>query len=304
MYDVFISYRREGGSEIAHHVYDRLRGHNILAFLDVEEMRSGPFNTQLYKRIEECEKMVLILPPNGLDRCKSEDDWVRLEIEHALKLNKTIIPMLLRNFAYPDDLPDSLKCLPNFQSIIASDEYFDATIEKLIKLIDVSAYGGPIANAKLDIRTVRSFADCGMENTIFKIKKCLEGNQLDVKIDFEPSRIRKDVPSFAGIYLLLEKSYEAEERNCLTFYACSPDDSLAEVQVEIKPEGKKWMHETFNFELTSQMQKYEVDFSEFLYKKTLNCIEEITFVFTPEYFADKSNLRGSFTVKDIKIESN
>ena len=108
-YDVFISYRREGGSEMARLIYDRLSKYGITAFLDIEEMRSGPFNTQLYDRIDECGKVVLILPPHALDRCRDANDWVRLELEHAMAGGKTIIPVMLRAFEFPGHLPESLK---------------------------------------------------------------------------------------------------------------------------------------------------------------------------------------------------
>ena len=94
--DVFISYRRDGGFTLARLLYEYLHKESISAFLDLEELRAGPFNEKLYDAIEHAENFVLVLPPNALDRCVSENDWLRLEIEHAIKHKKNIIPLPIK----------------------------------------------------------------------------------------------------------------------------------------------------------------------------------------------------------------
>ena len=50
-YDVFISYRREGGFDTASHVEYKLNQRGFNVFLDVEALRtSGKFNEKLYER--------------------------------------------------------------------------------------------------------------------------------------------------------------------------------------------------------------------------------------------------------------
>ena len=133
--DVFISYRREGGYTLARLVYECLCKAGISAFLDLEELSSGPFNEKLYSAIEECENFVMILPPNSLDRCVSEMDWVRLEVEHAIKLKKNIIPLMASGFEFPKQLPPSLQVLPFFNGVQISREYFDASMKKFISML-------------------------------------------------------------------------------------------------------------------------------------------------------------------------
>lgn len=87
-YDIFISYRRDGGDMMAHILYERLTQKGYSVFQDVESLRSGKFNTAIYEKIEQCKDVILILPPNGLDRCIDEEDWVRKEIIFALKNKK------------------------------------------------------------------------------------------------------------------------------------------------------------------------------------------------------------------------
>ena len=80
-YDIFISYRRDGGESTAKILRDKLSELGYQVFFDVESLRSGDFNTRLYTVIEECQDFLLVLSPGALDRCRNEDDWVRLEIE-------------------------------------------------------------------------------------------------------------------------------------------------------------------------------------------------------------------------------
>ena len=92
---IFISYRRERGADLAGRISDRLKGMGYDIFFDVESMRSGTFDTQIFDAIDSCADVLLILPPNSLDRCVNEGDWVRTEIAYSLKKKKNIIPVIL-----------------------------------------------------------------------------------------------------------------------------------------------------------------------------------------------------------------
>ena len=134
-YQIFISYRRDGGESLAMLLRDRLREKGYQVFLDVESLRSGDFNEALYGVIEQCTDVLLVLPPNGLDRCiGNPDDWVRREIEHAFACEKNIIPVLMRNFQFPEerDLPPKMKFLSKMNGVPASMDYFDAVIDKIV----------------------------------------------------------------------------------------------------------------------------------------------------------------------------
>ena len=130
-YDIFISYRRDGGESTAKILRDKLSELGYQVFFDVESLRSGDFNTKLYSVIEECEDFLLVLSPGALNRCQNEDDWVRLEIEHALKSGKNVIPVMLRGFSFPEKLPDSIEPLRYKNGVESNYQFFDAFIEKL-----------------------------------------------------------------------------------------------------------------------------------------------------------------------------
>ena len=131
--DIFISYRREGGEFLASLLYQRLSSDGYSVFLDVESLRSGKFNEQLFKVIDECTDFLLILPPNGLNRCVHPDDWVRLEIERAVDCGKNIIPVMMRGFEWPEVLPEKLQGIPLENGVTANTELFDGVITRLEK---------------------------------------------------------------------------------------------------------------------------------------------------------------------------
>lgn len=130
-YDIFISYRREGGFETAKMVQEKLKSLGYKVFLDYDALRSGKFNEQLYAKIEECKDFILICSPNCFERCKNQDDWLRLEILHALKQNNNIVPVIIRNFEWPKPMPNGLEDIPNMQGVAASEELFEAFMKRL-----------------------------------------------------------------------------------------------------------------------------------------------------------------------------
>lgn len=135
-YDIFISYRRDGGFETADAIAQRLGNAGYRVFFDLESLRSGKFNIQLYKVIDNCKDFVVILPKGGLDRCENEDDWVRLEVARAIKANKNIIPVMLRGFDFPKTLPEDIDELRFYQGVEAGNpNFFIASVEKLKGLL-------------------------------------------------------------------------------------------------------------------------------------------------------------------------
>ena len=150
MYDVFISYRRDGGHEMARLLYEHLKLRGINCFFDLEELGSGQFNTKLLDSIDQSNNFVVVLSPNSLERCKNEGDWVRCEIEHAIKQKKNIVPFMLTGFSWPDGLPESLAQLPFYNGVQLVREYFDASIDKLIEMLVGCEQKFPVNNKAED----------------------------------------------------------------------------------------------------------------------------------------------------------
>ena len=131
-YDVFLSYRRDGGETMAILLRDRLVAKGYRVFLDVENLRSGDFNEKLLQIIQNCTDFIVVLSAGSLDRCVNDGDWVRREIAHALSHDKNVVPLLLRGFEWPETLPKDISQLANRGGVnTTTNEFFDAVINRL-----------------------------------------------------------------------------------------------------------------------------------------------------------------------------
>lgn len=138
-YDVFISYRRKGaGAGVAGELQAKLENKGYKVFLDVDEIGSGEFPTQITHAIEECNDFILVLSPGTLDRCSDPEDWVLREIGLAERLGKNIVGVALPGFVMPTpkSLPDSIQSLPTRQVFLWTHEYRTASFSKIEENLD------------------------------------------------------------------------------------------------------------------------------------------------------------------------
>ena len=132
MYDAFISYRREGGSDFARMLFNELKQRDLNVFFDYEELNEGRFNEKLYQAVEESKNFIVVLSPYALDRCVNKDDWVKLEIAHAMSIKGCeIIPIKIPGFEYPDDLGE-IQSFRYLQAVPYSQAYHHESIGKVL----------------------------------------------------------------------------------------------------------------------------------------------------------------------------
>lgn len=136
-YDIFISYRRIGGQEIARSLKSELELRGYHVFLDYDDLKDGVFDQRIMDAIENSPIFMIILSPHALDYCMNEGDWVRKEIEYALQQNCHIIPINpdQKFEGFPYELPISIKSeLGQHQfSEIMMGQLFKASINKMIQ---------------------------------------------------------------------------------------------------------------------------------------------------------------------------
>ncbi|XP_037043747.1 NAD(+) hydrolase sarm1 isoform X4 [Bradysia coprophila] len=133
--DVFVSYRRSNGSQLASllKVHLQLRGFSV--FIDVERLEAGKFDNNLLQSIRQAKHFILVLTPRSLDRCIEDvegKDWVHREIVAALTSNCNIIP-IIDNFQWPEaeELPEDMRTVCHFNGVRWIHDYQDACVDKL-----------------------------------------------------------------------------------------------------------------------------------------------------------------------------
>ena len=136
-YDIFISYRRDGGKELARPLKSELELRGYRVFLDFDELKDGVFDRRIMEAIDAAPIFMVILSPHALDRCVNADDWVRREIEYALEHDRHFIPIDPdRSFAgFPPDIPDTLKAgLGQHQfSQVMFEQLFKVSVDKMVR---------------------------------------------------------------------------------------------------------------------------------------------------------------------------
>lgn len=146
VYDIFISYRREGGYDTAKHLNDLLVRDGYKVSFDIDTLRNGDFDIQLLKRIDQCKDFILIVDGHAFDRTLNPNfapkkDWMRQELSYALKKNKNIIPIFLNGIkGFPPNLPRDIAAVYTKNGPEFNRYYFNDFYEKLKKNFLVSKH--------------------------------------------------------------------------------------------------------------------------------------------------------------------
>jgi tetratricopeptide (TPR) repeat protein len=131
---VFISYRRSTSKHLARSIFMDLRSNGWDAFFDVNTIDSGEFDRIILNQIAARAHFVLVLSPDALKRCVNEDDWLKREIEEAMRLKRNIVPVFEEGFSFEVEkqfLPNSIQDLPRFNALRIPHDFFDEAMEKL-----------------------------------------------------------------------------------------------------------------------------------------------------------------------------
>ncbi len=145
---IFINYRRETDKDAAGRMRDRLVGAFSPegVFIDVDNIRPGRnFVEDISASIAQCDIFLCVIGPGwaeakdhgGGRRLENPKDWVRIEIEAALKQKKLIIPVLINDAEMPSALrlPESLLPLAPINAARLTHERYGADIRGLIEAI-------------------------------------------------------------------------------------------------------------------------------------------------------------------------
>src|SRR6266516_14124 len=109
---IFLSYRRQEGSDFAGRLADRLAGRfgEGQVFFDVDAIEPGvDFAEEISRAVAACQVLLAIIgldwltttDERGRRRLDDPDDIVRLEIEAALACGVRVIPILVEGAVMP-----------------------------------------------------------------------------------------------------------------------------------------------------------------------------------------------------------
>jgi hypothetical protein len=150
---MFISYRRQDSAANALGIGQYLE--NVFGrknvFIDVDMRAGAKFPILLEKRLSECKVMLVLIGPAWLDaqddqghrRLDHLDDWVRLEISHALKRDITVIPVRVNGAELPTKaaLPEDIRGLLDYQAVSVTTTGFRNEMSGLVR--DIKSISEP-----------------------------------------------------------------------------------------------------------------------------------------------------------------
>ena len=188
MYDIFISYRRDGGADKARTLKTELASRGYRVFFDFDELKDGVFDQRIMDAIESAPIFMVLLTPHALDRCVQDGDWMRREIEYAAKKHRHFIPINpdMSFTAFPPGLPEVVQHeLGHHQfSEIMFGQLFIASIDKMItdRIRPVLSKVGKVAASASKGATVHIETDMDCRVMKFKTQLCIAHKGEDAMI--------------------------------------------------------------------------------------------------------------------------
>ncbi len=153
---IFINYRRSDTQTYANTLYDWLSEHygDDNVFKDVETIEPGlRWEEAIDRAVGSADVMLVVIGPRwlvdaeGQRRIDEPRDYVRREIAKALERNIRVIPVLVGGAKdpNPDELPEPLRDLTEYQSFTVNDDRMRADRFELLRRLDriVGRDGGP-----------------------------------------------------------------------------------------------------------------------------------------------------------------
>ena len=145
---IFINYRRETDKDAAGRLHSWLQNafSSEGVFIDVDNIGVGRnFVEEISASIAQCDIVLAVIGPawaeakdrEGGRRLENPKDWVRIELEAALKQKKTVIPVLINDAEMPSAsrLPESLAPLTEINAARLTHERYGADIRGRIEAI-------------------------------------------------------------------------------------------------------------------------------------------------------------------------
>jgi len=146
---IFINYRRGDEPGFTQALLGRLE-QSFPAdrlFIDVDNIPPGEdFARVLESQVAQCDTLLAVIGKGWLDatdergsrRLDDPDDFVRIEIESALKQGKRVIPVLVNEarMPRPDELPEALRPLARRNAVRLTHERFRSDLQGLVKALE------------------------------------------------------------------------------------------------------------------------------------------------------------------------
>ena len=245
---VFISYRRDYGSDFTSRLHEKLVSFGFDVFYDAS-LHSGRFREEIKQEIKRSSDFLVVLTKNALEK-RSEDEVFFQEIQLAIKLKKNIIPIFLNNFNRKDEICSDMQIVLDYQGVseVAPQFYDGVFIPQLIFLLSDST-------AKQNYLSKHSFS-------YLSTRKDLEKEPLITR--WENSKVIKSCAFYANQIvnsdLILGKLREGVH---FKFLIVDPESDAAKDAAKYKLDGPEFL-ELRSFNNSYNILKDKLDYINYL----------------------------------------
>lgn len=136
-YDIFISYRRQGGGDFAHLLKLSLTAMGLTVFLDIDNLGTGTFDKKLLQYMSASKNVLMVWTKGCMDRFLDgkdySQDFVAKEYMFALKNKMNILPIYKEDFEFPEEcrVPEEIRPVLLINALKFVSEYREASLEKV-----------------------------------------------------------------------------------------------------------------------------------------------------------------------------
>ncbi len=274
-YDVFISYRREGGT----HQADALESKLILkrkeyrgrVFLDREEIRGEDWKKKIDESIRESCNFVVIISKGCFPHKGEGTDYFLLEIDQALRMGKNVIPVYYDGMEYKD-IKDYLAGIEGFHNrnhITFNNNNTDGSVDQIIKFL----------KTEKEVLRHRYKSLCTEKTAVREELMLLEGEKLELKCPVCANSYTEDLTycHVCGYKFFdeleksaSEKSELLQERGRLKKHKeiwCNSrsDETVTELKLKLKEtenrlrDAEKEREDIKNFSIKNEREQMEIE---------------------------------------------
>ena len=187
---IFINYRRQDSEGYVGRLYDHLLRHFEAeqVFMDVDSIPMGvDFVTFLDEAVAQCDVLLAVIGPiwaaaandEGARRLMLEDDFVRIEIEAAIRQGKTVVPVLVGGAKMPRtaDLPITLHPITRRNAVELKHAQFAKDVDRLAegvrRLTAVKAPASSAVRAEKEaaLKAIRSDLIAATDSPLYPLRQ-------------------------------------------------------------------------------------------------------------------------------------
>lgn len=138
-YDVFISYRRDGGLPYASVLKEHLQNLGYAenrVFLDLDSLGPGKYKPNLIQSVQDSNNVVVLITKGCFENLEKHQDWLD-EIEAAIREKKNIVPIDYDEIKNLDQraLPEVIKELLEYQASRFDPQKLKESASSLLKYL-------------------------------------------------------------------------------------------------------------------------------------------------------------------------